>query len=469
MSRQEVNDTINFQFNIQPELKNQIFSNIDEWYNGYYEDDTSPMYQTFSTQQYLNRCRHQYDSSKNHPKETNYTSWIPQPEQEWASSTPINILNNYMNFGFQGDFNVILKNLTDGRSVEFISKDKKFAPLLMDPTKPNMREKIIFHLLLHGGFLTKDGSRSNHYRIPNKELTDLFHSQLDEYLSKYPISDETVSILSKALLDENFTEFGAEVLKWLYQFYNADDDTIDEKKFRADGSGNILPQKYPLESHMHRLLWKIFKAINKEGYFRVMHEWGADPEDEVKEEGYDLDFIFSPRLDKTKPHIVLELKTTSPKRRTLWHSSLYGLKQIFEKNYHRDLLPFGSTQGITSVGITANTTELSLAALKINVNQGRYDSAENLTYQEFNITESTNGTLSFIQSNITEAEIDMLHYPNRTTRMNTGKISHNICQRLEDLIHNSTELKVKVAQPKSNASSTNKKAKNNTKQRKKKS
>jgi hypothetical protein len=468
MSRQEVNDTINFQFNLQPELKNQIFSNIDKWYDGYYENDTSPMYQTFSTQQYLNKCRHEYDSRKIHPKETNYTSWIPQPVQEWASSSPTNILNNYMNFGFEGDFNVILKNLTDGDSVEFISSDDKFAPLLNDPTEPNMREKIIFHLLLHGGFLTKDGSRSNHYRIPNAELTDLFHSQLDKYLSKYPISRETVSTLSKALLDENFTEFGAEVLKWLYQFYNADADTIDKKKFRADGSGNILPEKYPLESHMHRLLWKIFKAINKEGYFRVLREWGATPEDEDDEEVYDVDFIFSSRLDKAKPHIVLKLKTTSPKRRTLRHSSLYGLKQIFEKNYHRDLLPFESTQGITSVGIAANATEVSLSSLKINVNQGRYHSAENLTYQEFNVNKGINGANLIDKSNITEVEIDMLHYPSRTTRKNTDKIIHNICYRLEELMDNSTEFKVKVAQPKSNPNSTDKKAKNNTKQGKKK-
>jgi hypothetical protein len=191
LSKQEVNETVNFLFKeIRPELRKNIISNIDRWYNGYYGKDTSPMYATFSTGQYLNACFKEFTDLKIHPNETS-NEWIPEPERYWATSSVTNVLNSYLNIGFEGQFNYILKCLLKEKPAEFDGLEKGFVPLLENPSDSDKRGKILINLLLHGGFLTIYGDKKNKLvKIPNLELTDLFHSQLDEYLSGFPISKQ---------------------------------------------------------------------------------------------------------------------------------------------------------------------------------------------------------------------------------------------------------------------------------------
>jgi hypothetical protein len=364
-----------------------------------------------------------------------------------------------MNFGFEGKFNVILKNLTGGYSVEFPRLEERFAPMLNDPTEPDMREKILFSLLLHGGYLTEESKGNNRYRIPNPELTKFFHRQLDKYLNRYPITTDTISILSKALLAQNYTAFGEEVMKSLYDAYNKD-KTLPEDKFRKDKAGNIFKGNYPLELHIHRLLWKVFDPVNEDKVFTIRQESGGrgDPE---ADDGFFRDFIFSPKWAEGNVHLVFELKTEAPDRKGFLLNSLVGLHQIFEKNYLRDLLPYENTKAILNIGIVANGTHLSLLTFKTNIKDEKYQSAEKLKYHEFNMVKGVNNTMSVVSSNITEHEIDIFNYPkidgSKTRKRKSGtefRVRKIIRSHLEDLINTTSSFNQTVVQTNGTQNST---------------
>jgi hypothetical protein len=80
LSKHEVNETVNFLFNdTHPVVKKKIISNIDDWYNGYYVNNRSPIYSTFSTGLYLNDCFREYIDLQIQPNETSI-EWIPNPD-----------------------------------------------------------------------------------------------------------------------------------------------------------------------------------------------------------------------------------------------------------------------------------------------------------------------------------------------------------------------------------------------------
>jgi hypothetical protein len=137
LSKQEVIETVNFLFkDIRSELRNKIISNIDDWYNGYYGSDTSPMYSTFSTGLYLNDCFYQCFKHQIHPQETS-EAWIPKPKRYWTKSSITNILNNYLSIGFEGAFNRFLLSLTRNNQAEFNQKEDEYPPMLEDPAVSN--------------------------------------------------------------------------------------------------------------------------------------------------------------------------------------------------------------------------------------------------------------------------------------------------------------------------------------------
>jgi hypothetical protein len=121
----------------------------------------------------------------------------------------------------------------------------------------------------------------------------------------------------------------------------------------------------------------------------------SNPTDEEDEEGYFIDFLLSQKLENKKVHYLLELKTKSKNRKGLVYNSLLGLKQIFERDYHNDLLPLNDTQAVVNIGIAANTTNTCLSILKIPVHAGNYGRPENLTWQNFFVTkDADNNTRS---------------------------------------------------------------------------
>jgi hypothetical protein len=229
MTQEEVDAVINKLFYIQPKLKDKIISNINFWYNGYYRDDGSPLYSIFSVSLYISDCYEKYQSNKISEENTS-DEWIPKPSKKWAESTTTSIFNNYLNFGFERIFNSFVLNLYRGIPAYFTKMDKNHAPLLQSPTTEGERAKIIFHLLMHGGYLTRDNKDKTKCRIPNEKIKSVLEDQLLNYLGGIPIQLESISDLTLALQKGNFEKFGNIVMKGLFNYstsYKFDKSKID--------------------------------------------------------------------------------------------------------------------------------------------------------------------------------------------------------------------------------------------------
>jgi hypothetical protein len=211
------------------------------------------------------------------------------------------------------------------------------------------------------------------------------------------------------LIDLNHTAFGVETMGALYDFCIKDTSTPINKKFRTDNDGKVIPGYFPKELHIHRMLSNVFMTLRKEGIYEVREESGenAIPVYGKNKKGFFRDFIFSLIWAKGGVHFILELKTESPERKGLQKNSLRGLKQIFDENYHRDLLAYEKTKAIVNVGVTASNSTLSMATFKVYIDDESYKSADKIKFQEFNATKAANGTILVAHSKIQEAEIDI--------------------------------------------------------------
>jgi hypothetical protein len=241
MTQEEVDDAINKLFDIQPKLKDLIRSNINFWYNGYYRENGLPLYSIFSVSLYISDCYKSYKNNKISEENTS-DEWIPKPSKKWAGSTATSIFNNYLNFGFEGNFNFFILNLYRGIPAYFTKMDEEYVPLLQSPTNEEKRAKIIFHLLMHSGYLTRDNKEKTKSRIPNEEIKSVLEDQLLKYFRGIPIQKESISDLTLALQTGNFVKFGNIVMKDLFNYSTS----YKFDKYKKDG--------FPLELYLHLLL-----------------------------------------------------------------------------------------------------------------------------------------------------------------------------------------------------------------------
>jgi hypothetical protein len=360
-----------------------------------------------------------------------------------------------LSIGFQGAFKTFFLNLIKGTPAEFEESRKTWiAPLLEDPTNPYSRERIVFFFLLHGGYLTKDSRKRDCFKIPNKELLALLKDQLDDYLKNFPIPEETISTLSKALLDQNYEALGDGIAKSIHD-YSLMDITPANKKFRKGYSieGEKL-KYYPLDVYIHHLLWKVFESINKDNCHHAKSECGAkggsNTSDNCKEEVLSTNNSFSSVCAKDGVHFVFNFQPNSEYSTGMKHNSLFALKQIFDKDDNEEILPFENTKAIISIGINANAHYLGLSILKINASAGNYTTAEKLMFQEFKVPKGTDNSAVIIRSNKEEAKIDIKVSAkeaeggdNIKSNYNNRETMKSISSQISDLMEDPSKLKEK--------------------------
>jgi hypothetical protein len=313
--------------------------------------------------------------------------WIPKPSAKWTRSRTTSALNNYCNFGFDGAFNYFLSDLYFPRPSYYNGFEPDFVPLLKIPRELDDRSKIIFHFLLHCGYLTevKEG-KGEYFKIPNTEIYSVLKEQIDEYLGSIPQKDEIVSEMGKAIVTENFESFGKELLKGLFLY---------TQKFINDKGNSLGTPKDELT--IHHLILKVFESINDEGDYIVRHEHSTGGLKEtqgdqkkgsarLREGGYSIDFHLEPTNEGKKIHYVIELKTKrNDEEGGLEKDAFDGLNQIFAKNYLRHILPSKDTKSIITIGLATDTSRLRLAVLKVNIANSSIGSVENLELMEFKV------------------------------------------------------------------------------------
>jgi hypothetical protein len=264
MTQKDVNDTVDSLFDIRPELKDEIKSNIFKWYNGYYCENNLPIYSLYSTGKYVIDCYKNYIKNAISPNETSL-QWIPKPQRYWAHINLTNTLITYLNIGFEGKFNRFLLDLIRGLPAKFSGWNKDFPPLLLNPENPDERAKIIFHLLLQLGFLTFHEDGGQYFKIPNKEVLELIDEEFQKYIDTFPIKEKTISSISEALLKEDYEKLGDEIMESLH-YSSLADNSPDSGKFRDHRKvTNDNRPKHLLELYIHALLWKVFKSLNDNG------------------------------------------------------------------------------------------------------------------------------------------------------------------------------------------------------------
>jgi hypothetical protein len=296
-------------------------------------------------------------------------------------------LDNYCNFGFDGAFNYFLSDLYFPRPSYYQEFEENFVPLLEDPTNLDNRPEIMFHFLLHCGYLTQAKEvKGGFFRIPNSEIYSVLKEQIDEYMGSIPQKDEIVSEMGKAIVTENFESFGKELLKGL---------SLYTQKFLAEKDKSLGTPKDDLT--IHHLVLKAFESIERDGNYIVRREHSTGGLKETqgdqkigltkrRDGGYSIDFHLEPTNEGKKIHYVIELRTKRNKEEGgLEKDAFDGLNKIFVKNYLRHILPSKDTKSIITIGLATNTTHLRLAVLKVNIANSSIGSLENLKLMAFKI------------------------------------------------------------------------------------
>jgi hypothetical protein len=389
MTKEEVDAAIDKLFDIQPALKNKIRSNIDLWYNGYYFDNSSPLYSICSTNLYISDCYKIY-KEKGISREDRSDEWIPKPSRKWVIPKTTSVFSNYMNFGFEPYSNPFVLNLYRGIPAYYLEVKKDYDPLLENPESYMLKAEIILHLLMHGGYLTRN-EKKKYFKIPNYETRSILEDQLLKYLKEIPIEEEVISDLTSALKDEDFEKVGDVVMKDLFNFSTS----YKFKKFRNDGLN--------YEQYIHLLLGKVFDPLNSEISFIAGPKDEAgdsfdkslkltdknNAEDNLNTIGeYSKDFHFVTSDAKDKIHLLIELETRGYKQKDMLRKALKGLKQIFTNDRHRDILLATDTKAIVNIGMAASTTDVCLSTLKAHIDKGGYVKFEKLKYQHFEIAKA---------------------------------------------------------------------------------
>jgi hypothetical protein len=220
MTEEEVLNTIDKLFEIKEEQKKQIKSNIDAWYNGFYSKSGQKLYQMYSTTRYLEDCN-QECKKKGITLNNKDGKWIPPPFPYTVSSKAAYLFNDYLRLGFSYDWYDSYMDLYGGDSIEFRKNHHFRCPLLFLP-KPYSSRNMLISLLLQNGYLThayKNLKGPDHVKIPNCEVFYLFEQKLKEYMNSFPIQTKFISNLSKAVLAQDFENFGIELVKSLNKFY----------------------------------------------------------------------------------------------------------------------------------------------------------------------------------------------------------------------------------------------------------
>jgi hypothetical protein len=366
MQQGEVDQLLNRLFPDKQEVREKIKLNIDEWYNGYNDKNGKKLYSIFSTGLYISDCERSYHYFCN-GEEKNESEWDPpEPESYWGKSGGTKIFEYFFSIGFEGKFDYFLQDLAQGASTYYKDYKSDFAPLLENPTNVQERSEILFHLLIHFGYLTLDGKRKNYFRIPNKEIEDEFLSQLNKYLESIQIDDATISALAKAVILEDFEMFGKILTKSINGLIR------DIPQGKNDTS----------EKLMHGLILKILSKLKISLRLLVRNETGAGGEDGAK--GSKADFEINSTEGRDKIYYIIELETTKKDNsEKIEKDALVGLKQIFQKDSDRHFIPYCDTKEVVAMGISTYYNTVCLASVKVSVQNGKITGFEKLKHQRF--------------------------------------------------------------------------------------
>jgi hypothetical protein len=386
MTQTEVNGVIDRLFPIKKEIKDKIRANINTRYNGYYHKQGSILYSILSTSLYISEWFKAYTKQYTEWKDFQ-DYWVPEPENFWAKFGHLFYVNNYLNFGFGGKHGHFLRDLSLDCPAYYPDCDPEYVPQFENTTDPEESVKILFHSMMHGGYLTQFNGDKKLFRIPSFELKRLLLEELNPYLESF-IHDDYIGDISSEIKKENIEELGKKITELLRHAFIS-------QKYKKLYYG--FP---PPEVLIYRLLLKILDILPESRDYNVAHEHGArtpssqnapegvQTENFQRKFGFKVDFHLIERRTDTKTHYVIESKTDRNNTKGMKSIALEGISQIFREDNHQHISPLPETQAIINIGLAFEANSVCLVALKVHVDGGKYVKIDPLMHLEFKADET---------------------------------------------------------------------------------
>jgi hypothetical protein len=384
MTQTEVDRVIDKLFPVKQEIKDKIRANINTWYNGYYHKLGSTLYSIYSVSLYISEWFEAYTKQYTESKDSQ-DYWIPEPEPIWAKFGHLFFVNNYLNFGFGGKHGHFLRDLSMDCPAYYPDCDPEYVPQFENTTDPEESVKILFHSMMHGGYLTQFNGDKKLFRFPSFELKRLLLKKLNPYLESFIFYDYLEEIF-KAVTMYDIEGLG--------------------KKFTEGMRHTFISQKYIKSSHgfpppevfIYRSLLEILDALLEIRDYNVAHEhaaWIPSPQNApegvqtknfVKNFGFKVDFFW--KYSNKNTHYVIELKADRNNTKGMKIKALEGLSEMFREDNNQHISPLPETQVIFNIGLALEANSVCLAALKVHVADGKYVKVDPLKYLEFKADET---------------------------------------------------------------------------------
>jgi hypothetical protein len=386
MTQTEVDGVIDKLFPVKKEIKDKIRAKVNMWYNGYYHKQGSPLYSIVSTSLYISKCFEAYTKQYTESKDFQ-DYWIPEPEPFWADFGHFFFVNNYLNFGFGGKHGHFLRDLSLDCPAYYPGCDPEYVPQFENTTDPEESVKILFHSMMHGGYLTQFNGDKKLFRIPSFELKRLLLKKLNPYLESF-IHDDYIGDIFSEIKKENIEELGKKITELLRHAFIS-------QKYKKNYYG--FP---PPEVLIYKLLLKILDILPKSRDYNVAHEHGArtpssqnapeevQTENFIRKFGFKVDFHLIERRTDTKTHYVIESKADRNNTKGMKSIALEGLSQIFLEDNHLHISPLPETHAIVNIGLSFEANRVCLIALKVHVDGGKYVKVDPLMHLEFKADET---------------------------------------------------------------------------------
>jgi hypothetical protein len=413
MTQTEVDRVIDKLFPIKKEIKDKIRENINTWYNGYYHKQGSTLFSIYSVSLYISKCFEAYTKQYTESKDFQ-DYWVSEPEPFWADFGMLFFFNNYLNFGFEGKHKFFLRDLSFNNPAYYPDYDPEYVPQFENSTDPEEKVKILFHSMVHSGYLTQLNGDKKLFRIPSFELKWLLNRELDDYL-KFFINNNYIWKFYDSATTQHVNGLGSYITEYLRSAFLS-------QKCKKFNHGFPPPEVF-----IYRSLLKVKDIVPEDWEYKAALESGlllltpkiiwnvVRVKTNLSTLGSIVDFHLARYPDHKRIHYVFESRVDSSNAEGIKNKALQGLSQTFREDNQKYISPLPDTQSICNIGLAFEDNRVCLVAVKIHMVDGKYVKVDPLKHMQYEVNLSYE---SFIAIDWTKREDFDLQLPDTSEESN---------------------------------------------------
>jgi hypothetical protein len=135
--------------------------------------------------------------------------------------------------------------------------------------------------------------------------------------------------------------------------------------------------------------------------------------------GYQRDFHLVPGTGEHKTHYIMEVKNQPDYGESISETALRSLRQIYDLNYHRNLMKSDEATPVIMMGLAARHNQVCLVTQKVEVSKDKIAGAETITHQSFLIDGNCDDEIKVKFTDPVEHKLDLssldMHSQQETT------------------------------------------------------